>query len=107
MPERRVVIPGIGVISALGRNRSEFWDSLRRGCSGIGPIAAVECTGLRFQNGAEVPGFNPLDHFDERSIDFLDRFAQFALVAAREAVQDARCDPRSRPERTAIVTGSC
>ncbi len=107
MQARRVVITGIGVISALGRNRSEFWESLCRGRPGIGPIEAVDRTQLRFPNGAEVHGFDPLEHFEERFTDFLDRFAQFALVAAREAVRDAGCDTRSRPERTAIVTGSC
>jgi nodulation protein E len=108
MEKRRVVVTGIGVISALGRNASEFWQSLREGRSGIGPMETVDRTQLRFQNAAEVRGFNTREHFEERQSDLLDRFAQFALIAAREAVADARVEwtPDLR-QRTGIVTGSC
>nr|MBA4160390.1 beta-ACP synthase [Gemmatimonadota bacterium] len=86
---RRVAITGIGVISALGAGREEFWTSLAQGCPGIRPIEAADRTQLRFQNGAEVRGYDPREHFEERRADLLDRFAQFALIAAREAVEDA------------------
>src|SRR5206468_12381195 len=67
----------------------------------------VDRTKLRFPNAAEVRDFNPLDHFEERAVDFLDRFAQFALVSAREAAADAGLATLSHlRERTAIVTGS-
>ena len=89
MTMRRVVVTGVGTISALGLNRKQFWDALLQGRAGIAPIESVDRTRLRFQNGAEVRGFHPVDYFDERFADYLDRFAQFALIAAREAVQDA------------------
>lgn len=106
---RRVAITGIGVISALGPGREEFWSSLAQGCSGIGPIEAADRTQLRFQNGAEVRGYDPREHFEERRADLLDRFAQFALIAAREAVEDAGWNGElsALRERTAIITGSC
>ena len=85
----RVAITGIGVISAIGNNVSEFWDSLQQGQSGIRPIEAPGCGELRFPNGAEVPGYDPIAHFDEKQVPFVDRFAQFAVIAAREAVRDA------------------
>jgi nodulation protein E len=105
---RRVVITGMGTISALGRNTSEFADSLRAGRSGIGAIQSVETSTLRFQNGAEVQGYSHQPYFEDRRADFIDRFAQFAVIAAREAVQDAGVEwtPELR-ESAAIVTGSC
>ena len=108
METRRVVITGVGVISALGPDRMSFWRSLSEGRQAIGPIEAVDRSLLRFSNGAEVRGYNPEDQFDFKQAGFLDRFAQFALIAAREAVQDAGIEwsPALR-ERTAIVTGSC
>jgi nodulation protein E len=105
---RRVVVTGIGVISAVGRDRAEFWEALCTGRPAIGPIEAVDRTQLRFENGAEVRGYRPADHFDEKTVMFLDRFAQFAVIAAREAVRDARLEWTERlRERAAIVTGSC
>ena len=106
--KRRVVITGIGVISALGHNCPQFWAGLSTGVSGIGPIQSVDCSQFRFRNGAEVRDFRPQDHFEEREIDFLDRFAQFAVVAAREAVRDAAVEWNAElRRRTAVVTGSC
>lgn len=108
MERRRVVVTGVGVISALGQNTAEFWGSLSVGRSGIGPIEAVDRSTLRFQNGAEVRDHEPRDHFDDKEAEFLDRFAQFALIAAREAVQDAKVAWNGRLlERASVVTGSC
>ena len=105
---RRVAITGLGTISALGRNTSEFAESLRQGRSGIGPIESTEMSGVRFQNGAEVKGYSHQPYFDDRRADFMDRFAQFAVIAAREAVADAGVEwtPELR-DSAAIVTGSC
>lgn len=108
MGQRRVVITGVGVISALGENTAEFWDALSNGRSGIGPIEAVDRSLFRFQNGAEVRGYSPAAHFEEKDASLLDRFAQFGVVAAREAVSDSGIEFTGElKERTAIVTGSC
>ena len=85
----RVAITGMGVISAIGLNAADFWSALVAGRSGIGPIESVDRDKLRFKNAAEVRGFDPLAHFEEKQIDFIDRFAQFLVVAAREASRDA------------------
>ncbi|SPF39945.1 Nodulation protein E [Candidatus Sulfopaludibacter sp. SbA4] len=105
---RRVAITGVGAISALGRNISEFAESLRQGRPGIGPIESTDMSQMRFQNGAEVKGYSHQPYFEDRRADFIDRFAQFAVIAAREAVQDAGVEwtPELR-ETAAIVTGSC
>ncbi len=104
---RRVAVTGLGIVSALGSNVPEFWDNLSRGVSGIAPIRLVDCSRMRFQNGAEVKGFDPAAHFDPPKLSLLDRFAQFALVSAREAVRNSgiEWDFRTK-ERTAIITGS-
>jgi len=105
---RRVVITGAGAISALGRTAAEFAEALRVGQSGIGPIRSTDCTMMRFQNGAEVKDYSHTPWFEDRRADFMDRFAQFAVIAAREAVEDAGVEwtPELR-ENAAIVTGSC
>ena len=105
---RRVVVTGVGVISALGHNAGEFWQALAAGRSGIGPMQLVDASLLRFPNAAEVHGYNPAGHFQNKEVDFLDRFAQFAVIAAREAVRDSGIEwtPELR-ERSAVVTGSC
>jgi nodulation protein E len=105
---RRVVITGTGSISALGRTSAEFAGSLRAGCCGIGPIESCDMSQIRFQNGAEVKGYTHTPYFDDRRADFMDRFAQFAVIAAREAVADAAIEwtPELR-ESAAIITGSC
>jgi nodulation protein E len=108
MGRRRVVITGIGVVSALGRNAPEFWQALVEGRPGIGPITLVDISALRFHNGAEARDFNPAEHFQQKELELLDRFAQFALVAAREAVRDAGVEwTAGLRERSGIVTGSC
>src|SRR5262252_6594537 len=105
---RRVVITGMGAICALGRNAAECAESLRAGRSGIGPIESADMSQIRFQNGAEVRGYSHQPYFDDRRADFIDRFAQFAVIAAREAVACASVEwtPELR-ERAAIITGSC
>ncbi len=106
--ERRVVVTGIGVVSALGRNAREFWGALTKGECGIRPITQMDMTEVKFKNGAEVPDWSPQEHFEGKQADFLDRFAQFAVVAAREAVKDAGVEWNpTLCERTGIVTGSC
>lgn len=108
MTGRRVAITGVGVLSAIGNDRTAFWESLAAGRPGIAPVTQTDCSQLRFQNGAEVRGFDPASHFEGRTADTLDRFAQLAVVAAREAVDAAGLarDGEWRA-RTAVVTGSC
>lgn len=104
---RRVAITGLGMISALGKSVPEFWDNLTHGVSGIAPIRAVDCSRMRFRKGAEVKDFDPATHFDSSKLALLDRFAQFALVSAREAIRDSGIEfDATTKKRTAIVTGS-
>jgi nodulation protein E len=104
---RRVAVTGLGCISALGEGVAAFWGSLSDARSGIGPLRSVAAGRLRFGNGAEVRGFEPARHFEPARLDLLDRFAQFAVVAAREAVADAGLEwTPTLCERAAVVCGS-
>ncbi|MGA8677803.1 MAG: beta-ketoacyl-[acyl-carrier-protein] synthase family protein [Candidatus Acidiferrales bacterium] len=107
MAPRRVAVTGLGIISPLGLNLQECWISLSKGLSGIGPIKTVDCSALRFQNGAEVRGYDPLKHFEGGKDNYIDRFAQFSVVAAREALRDSGVEltPELR-QNSAIVCGS-
>jgi 3-oxoacyl-(acyl-carrier-protein) synthase len=86
---KRVVITGVGTVSALGNNAREFWESLKAGRSGIGPITKADVSTMRFTNAAEVRGFDASQHFDDKALLWLDPFSHFGIVAAREAVADS------------------
>jgi len=103
----RVAVTGIGVIAAPGQTRRAFWEALSHGESAIGPMTLLPPGALRFSNAAEVRGFRAEDHFDAKEADMLDRVAQFAVIAAREAIADARLEITT-PLRTrvGIVTGT-
>ena len=105
---RRVVVTGIGVLCACGNRREEFREALRHGRSGIGQIDSSVVGDLRFRQGGVLREFNIADHMDPRQADMLDRFAQLAVVAAREAVEHSgiRWTPELR-DTAAIITGSC
>lgn len=107
---RRVVVTGMGAISALGLDATEFWSSLSLGRSGIAPIEQVDAANLRFKNGAEVQGFEPTRYFSESQAHALDRFAQLGVIAAREAMANAGVIPLDGSnevrERAAVITGS-
>ena len=105
---RRVVVTGMGVICGVGNNREAFRTALEEGRSGVGPLTNTECLDLRFRNGSEVRGYDPNDHFTPKEADMIDRFAQFAVVSAREAVQQSGIEWTDELRDTsAIVTGSC
>jgi nodulation protein E len=105
---RRVAVTGIGVVCAIGNNRSQFQQALNEGRCGIGGIASTADTDLRFRNGAGIEDFRAEDHFSLKEADMIDRFAQLAVVAAREAAAQSGIEwtPELR-ENAGIVTGSC
>ncbi len=107
MAPRRVAITGLGIISPLGLNLEENWKSLSEGRPAIGPIKGADCSTLRFKNGAEVTGYDPVKHFPGGKDAYIDRFAQFSVVAAREALQNSGLElTQELRERSAIVCGS-
>src|ERR1700688_5210849 len=111
----RGVISGMGVISALGLGAQGFWHSLVSGQSAIGPIPQevgpvpeMGMNQVRFKNGAAVTGYDAETYFPRKTLSFMDRFAQFSVIAAREAVTMAGIEwTEEPPDNTAIITGSC
>ncbi len=97
---------GIGVVSAIGLNRTEFRDSLRAGRCGIQAITRVDPNQLQVKNGAEAHGFDAAAHFDRKQLAMMDRFSHFAVVAAREAVADAGVEPQHGLGEAAVILGS-
>jgi len=105
---KRVVITGVGVISGLGNNAAEFWDALSAGRSGIGSITRADVSSIRFKNAAEVRGFDPTQHFDDKALLWLDPFSHFGIVSAREAVADSGIEFTDELRgRSGVITGSC
>lgn len=105
--KKRVVITGMGALSPIGNNVEETWQSLVNGKSGIGMITRFDASGLPAQIAAEVKDFNPEDHFEPNQIRKLDLYSQFALVAAKEAIQDAKLleDEKVDKDRVGVITG--
>ena len=86
----RVVVTGLGAVSPLGHSAATYWDNLKRGVSGIGPITQAATPEELIQKVAcEVKDFDPLRYFEERQLSTLDRISQFAVIAAREAIAQA------------------
>ena len=84
---QRVVVTGVGSVSPLGHTVGSYWDSLKRGKSGLGPVTLTPANDELTQKvAAEVKDFEPLKYFAERQLATLDRVSQFAIVAAREAI---------------------
>lgn len=103
----RVAVTGLGIICALGHDTAQCWTALSQGRPAILPISLADSIALKFRNGAEVRDYQSSRHFDPSREDLLDRFAQFAVIAAREAVRDSGIRFTSAVrERTAVITGS-
>jgi 3-oxoacyl-[acyl-carrier-protein] synthase II len=89
-PERRrVAVTGLGAVTPLGEEVGSTWDGMLSGKSGIGPITLFDTDGYRTTIAGEVRGWEPEKHFDRREVRRLDRFAQFFLVAVRQALEQA------------------
>jgi 3-oxoacyl-[acyl-carrier-protein] synthase II len=105
--KRRVVVTGLGVVSPVGNNVPDFWTAIKAGKSGIAPITAVASEDLTVKIAGEVKGFDPSLRIDPKEAKKMDRFAQFAVVAALEALEDsglAKADLDG--ERTGVCIGT-
>jgi nodulation protein E len=103
----RVAVTGLGCISALGMNSEALAEGLRQGRCAIGPLTTTPLERLTIRIGAEVANYDPAVHFDEKRLLLLDRFSQFALLAAREAMAMSGLNPRTDSGlRIAAILGS-
>ncbi|MBI5918840.1 MAG: beta-ketoacyl-[acyl-carrier-protein] synthase family protein [Nitrosomonadales bacterium] len=104
---RRVVITGLGILSPVGKNPDEFFGNLMAGHSGIRRLQLPFIDKLDIRIGAQVPDFNPADHFSKIKLSGIERFSQFALIAAAQAVADAKLElaPHEHP-RAGVFMGT-
>jgi nodulation protein E len=103
---RRVVITGMGCVSALGNTARDTWAGMREGRAGIGPLTGLDDPTLRTPIAAQARQFVATEHFDEKRLVLLDPVSQMALVAAREAVAQSGISFAPVAERTAVVIGT-
>ncbi|GER58558.1 beta-ketoacyl-ACP synthase II [Patiriisocius marinus] len=92
MELKRVVVTGLGALTPIGNNISEYWDGLKNGRSGCAPITYFDAEKFKTRFACEIKNFDPLQHFDRKEARKLDRFAQYALVSSDEAIKDAGID---------------
>ncbi|TCS93112.1 beta-ketoacyl-ACP synthase II [Hazenella coriacea] len=107
MTNNRVVITGFGVVSPVGSDASNFWENLLAGQSGIGPVTLFDTEGFAVKIAGEVKDFDPLDYLDRKEARKMDRFVQFAIAAATQAVKHAELDmSKEDPTRVGVYVGS-
>ena len=107
MSKRRVVVTGLGAVTPIGNNVKDFWVGIRQGKVGIGPITKFDTTDYKVKIAAEVKDFNAKEHMDPRSARRMDPFCQYAVVAAKEALEDAGIDMTKEDAfRAGVIVGS-
>ena len=100
--EHRVVVTGMGAVTPIGNSVDEFFDHVKAGKCGIDFITAFDTTDFSVKIAAEVKDFDPKNYMDAKEARRMGRFSQFAIAAAREAIDDSGIDP----ERIDKVSGS-
>ncbi|TDI74893.1 MAG: beta-ketoacyl-[acyl-carrier-protein] synthase II [Bacteroidetes bacterium] len=107
MELKRVVVTGLGALTPIGNNISEYWDGLKNGISGCAPITYFDTEKFKTKFACEVKNYDPLEHFDRKQARKLDRFAQYALVSSDEAIEDANIDlDRIDKFRVGVIWGA-
>ena len=92
MELKRVVVTGLGALTPVGNNVAETWENLVNGVSGAGPITHFDASKFKTQFACEVKNFNPNEHLDRKEVRKMDLYTQYAIVAAKEAIEDAAMD---------------
>jgi len=104
---RRVVVTGLGAVTPLGNNISDFWNGLVNGVSGADFITHFDCSKFKTRFACEVKNFDPLTVIDKKEVRRLDLYAQYALYAADEAYKDAGLTAETfDPDRSGVIWGS-
>lgn len=104
---KRVVVTGLGAITPIGLNVHEFWQAMMEGKSGAGPITYFDASKYDTKFACEVKGFDPLKYLDRKTLQRMDLFAQFAMAATAQAIEDARLDfDKIDRDRAGVIVGS-
>ncbi|MEE0974855.1 MAG: beta-ketoacyl synthase N-terminal-like domain-containing protein, partial [Muribaculaceae bacterium] len=102
MELKRVVVTGLGAITPLGNDVATTWQNAINGESGAGPITHFDASKFKTQFACEVKGFNAAEHFDRKALRTLDLYAQYAIVAARQAVDDSGIEAKEDLDKTRV-----
>ena len=102
MELKRVVVNGLGVISPIGNDVATTWENAKNGVSGAGPITHFDASKFKTQFACEVKNFDGNEHFDRKKLRQLDLYAQYAIVAARQAVADAGIDAENAVDKNRV-----
>ena len=106
MHKRRVVVTGLGALTPIGNSVSDFWEGLVSGTSGAAPITHFDASKFKTQFACELKGYDPSDHFDRKEARKMDLFAQYAMVAAEEAINDANINlDNLDKDRAGVILG--
>jgi 3-oxoacyl-[acyl-carrier-protein] synthase II len=104
---RRVVITGLGALTPIGNNLHAYWDGLSNGISGAGLITRFDTEKFKTKFACEVKGYNSADYFDRKEVNKLDPYAQYAQVAAEEAIKDSGLDlDKINKDRVGVIWAS-
>jgi 3-oxoacyl-[acyl-carrier-protein] synthase II len=103
---RKVVITGMGMITAVGNDRASSWEALRAGRNGIAPLESLDTTEFKVTFGGEAKGFDPEVAMDAKEVRKADRFCHFAMASAQEAMQQAGLEGPEDPFRAGVIIGS-
>ena len=107
MELKRVVVTGLGVLSPIGNDVETTWSNALKGVSGAGPITHFDASKFKTQFACEVKNFNAADHFDRKKLRQLDLYAQYALVAAKQAVEDANLEAEGiNKDRVGVIVAA-
>ncbi len=103
---RRVVVTGLGAITPVGNDATSTWESLKNGKNGIGAITLFDTEKFKAKLAAEVKGFDPKEYLEVNDVLRTDRYAQFAVAAAQQAVDESGVEGTVEPERFAVFFGT-
>ena len=103
---RRVVVTGIGAVTPLGNNTADTWQKMKSGRNGIAPITHFNTDNFKAKLGAEVKGFDPKEYLEVNEVLRTDRYAQFAVAASQQAVEESGVKGTVEPERFAVLFGT-
>ena len=95
MELKRVVVTGIGAITPIGNNVNDYWDALVNGVSGGGDISLFDSEKFKTRIACEVKNYDGKDYFDRKELRKHDRYAQFGIIAADEAIKDSGLDSKA------------
>ncbi len=104
---RRVVVTGMGALTPIGNTLQDYWKGLVEGVSGAGLITHFDTTKFKTKFACEIKNYDPAQYFDRKESRKMDRYAQYALIAAEEAVKDAGLDPEATDkDRSGVIWAS-